>query len=188
MERIQVAGLQNPAHGTPRQIAAVLLPFLPRSRLALLGVDSLHRRIGVEVAAENVRPGRFAVGCKEVQHDGQLREPAIFVGFVGAGVEMNDAEGPFRAAGLDHGRLQQRFGNLGPQGGVIDGVADRPPAEQRRGMTVAGGGDEVHPKPVGDLLEDGGILRLDQRDHVRALAFNDVGQRTARPSPPSRML
>jgi hypothetical protein len=37
--------------------------------------------------------------------------------------------------------------------------------------------DVIHPQPAGDALDDGQILRLDQRDDVRPLRFDHFGER-----------
>src|SRR2546421_10687918 len=67
-ERIDIAAIQHTLDDSPRNLVAVGFPFLARRRFALGGIDLLAWRVGVEIAAENMRTILNSISREAFEH------------------------------------------------------------------------------------------------------------------------
>ena len=177
MQRIHVAGAQNLLHNAPRDLVSVLYVFPLRGLLALLDVDLLHRRVGIEIAAENVRGLGFAQPFHFSQDDLQRGFALLLVFFQCVRWQMDHAKRQLMTRRIDDGRFEKRFLQFLLQGRVVDRIADRPAAEKGGGAAMAFGVDVIHLQAPSQPFEHFRVVRLDDRDDVRLLREDNLGQR-----------
>src|SRR5207253_1820329 len=72
-------------------------------------------------------------------------------------------------------RLEERLADRRVEHAAVGRLADRPPAEQGRRVAGAGGVDEVHPQPPGELGDERRVVRFGERDDFRPLSLDHRG-------------
>jgi hypothetical protein len=143
----------------------------------LLRVDLLDGRVGVEVAANDVRPTLYPVRVEGVEDDLELALANRFVFFRCVGMKVDDAEGPFHAGGIDQQNFEQRLTHSLVQQCVVDRMTNGETGEQRRSLRIAGRVHVIKTQAFRDALNDRQIRRFDKCHHVRPLGFDDLRER-----------
>jgi hypothetical protein len=176
VERIDVIGGEKLLDGRSGQCAAVGGDVFLRAAFAFGGIDMLDRGVRVEVAGQEMRAIFLTVFGENIENCGDLALASDFVFEPRPRVEVNGCYGPLRAGQIDRG-FEDTIGKFVVEQGVINGFENSTAAEDRPAMFAAFGLNKIHLEALGNSLDDGGYVCLDEDDDVGTLGFDDFSQR-----------